>query len=559
MTPAPLTTVIESLSRCCSESMIDGEQGVAWRSAVAAGDFDSALLAVEESLSQTPDCPAARLWWVRCQLELGRVPITALTSPLEELLPQLRELSVLSMLSAYTYLRAALGLLERSQSRLAVSILERALEFCQSCDCLSQQQIDEISKFYAATLEEEINRAQQRRENKKYIGGLQEKLESTKGKKAKRFSLLPENGSAVESRKRRESPSAKSIIAAAMQPPVDGSTAKKETVEAPAVDAQMKEPAFVMALSGAESSEIPAPAAAPSSSRPFPFGLILILIFGISIVGSSVYLLRLYRDRVNTAQRLAMEIRLPAPRLLELPSITSAAGLGAGQTINTTLDAVGKRLQQLAFSKGKDAPAAKPGEEPAKEAEIDQQALNSEQARKLPEPKAAELKTEEDELESISRVPAAQNAIPESKIAKPDSQKFSKTPVEDVGTSPRKAPVPSDVAANNNLKVTPEGRVWGPPQPVDSAPAKPGSRSLDGSPVQSYEVQQYNPPLRYRTLAPTEVLSAPSLLAKSLAHLETQTPIDVTARMGQWLELRSAQGRVGYIYSQDAVEDRARK
>lgn len=72
--------------------------------------------------------------------------------------------------------------------------------------------------------------------------------------------------------------------------------------------------------------------------------------------------------------------------------------------------------------------------------------------------------------------------------------------------------------------------------------------------VRTYDVKVFEPPLKYKTITSTEVLSAPSLLSNSLARLNNDTHVLVTRKMGLWLEIRSSQGNIGYIYAQDASE-----
>jgi len=70
--------------------------------------------------------------------------------------------------------------------------------------------------------------------------------------------------------------------------------------------------------------------------------------------------------------------------------------------------------------------------------------------------------------------------------------------------------------------------------------------------IKAYDVERFDPPLKYKTITSTEVLSAPSLLSNSLARLKTDTHILVVRKMGLWLEIQSTQGSIGYIYAQDA-------
>jgi len=98
-----------------------------------------------------------------------------------------------------------------------------------------------------------------------------------------------------------------------------------------------------------------------------------------------------------------------------------------------------------------------------------------------------------------------------------------------------------------------DGRVYGPPP--TGALGSAGQRSLDGSPVRAYAVEEFNPPRNYRTLTRTKVLSSPSILAEQIEELEAERPIRVVSQVGMWLELESRKGRRGYIRSQDATPE----
>jgi hypothetical protein len=102
---------------------------------------------------------------------------------------------------------------------------------------------------------------------------------------------------------------------------------------------------------------------------------------------------------------------------------------------------------------------------------------------------------------------------------------------------------------SREMRVGPDGRIYGPPP----GPSDGANRSLDGSPMQPYEVKVFDRPVLYRTITSTNVLSAPSVLATAVARLESEATVQVTSRMGHWLEIESSGGRRGYIYAQNAV------
>lgn len=60
---------------------------------------------------------------------------------------------------------------------------------------------------------------------------------------------------------------------------------------------------------------------------------------------------------------------------------------------------------------------------------------------------------------------------------------------------------------------------------------------------------------RYRVLAPTRVISSPSIRAELITELRAGDMVVVEGQEGSWLRLRSKNGDLGYILRQDAVPD----
>ncbi len=96
------------------------------------------------------------------------------------------------------------------------------------------------------------------------------------------------------------------------------------------------------------------------------------------------------------------------------------------------------------------------------------------------------------------------------------------------------------------------------PELIDQSPKRVESRKINprlpkaSKGIKAYDVREFDPPLKYKTITSTEVLSSPSLLSNSLARLKLDTHVQVIRKIGLWLEIRSTQGRIGYIYAQDA-------
>ena len=173
------------------------------------------------------------------------------------------------------------------------------------------------------------------------------------------------------------------------------------------------------------------------------------------------------------------------------------------------------------------------------------------------------------EKEIAAPTPAVDNSEVESLNSIPDktSSPTSQTPVPKLPNLPTNSGNTIDLGSNNkgnqvkgqdpnpgNLRQGTDGRIFGPPQVNDPASGRNQERALDGSPLKSYEVERFDPPLVYETITATNVLAAPSLMSQTITRIKSGTPIHVSAVMGLWVEIKSNEGRVGYIFAQDAVK-----
>jgi len=68
-------------------------------------------------------------------------------------------------------------------------------------------------------------------------------------------------------------------------------------------------------------------------------------------------------------------------------------------------------------------------------------------------------------------------------------------------------------------------------------------------------VASFGTEARYRVLAPTRVISSPSIRAELITELRAGDTVVVDGEEGSWLRLRSKNGDLGYILRQDAVPD----
>ncbi|MCB0324844.1 MAG: hypothetical protein KDD69_14775 [Bdellovibrionales bacterium] len=481
--------------------------GRPWAAAVRERRYDEALAAIEQRLVEDPRDPETKLWWAYCQLRSGALPPTALTAPLDEIAPALEERPQLHRPGCATFTALAAALLKKSQPRLAVHMLTRVRALDTALDA------EERSAFYEAfgsLLDEECERAPLRREAKPYLE-LLEKNHAQVEQSRRSFAIPAATG---EKRRAAGSFTSRDILEAAA------------TAETPAEDAPFDAPKARLEKGSSRTTML-------------LLGALAFCLVAAVVLLAFVFVFSTPQDKAFS-ERLAIELSSPAPQSPLLPA-AEPLQVASRQVEPTNLDKVGERLKQLGVP-----PTADPA---APSQEVDQDALDPKNVRSLPAPT-------EDQLESLSELPDAGNDIKQNNVPLLDPGRSSKTPggysdiqIEDVGTSPRRAPVRPDSA--DPTYSDPEGRTYG--QPRDTDPARnPGNRGLDGQPITSESVEVFNPPLLYHTIAPTEVLAAPSLLAQSLARLEPNTPVHVTRRMGRWLELRSTGGRVGYIYAQDA-------
>ncbi len=474
-----------------------------WHALVEEQRSEEALEAIEQQMKERPNDPICRLWWVRCQLEIDTLPTTALSAPLDELFDKLNELPELKALYCGTYLRTARKLVDKDQYRLAVVMLERALSLS---DSISREDRSSLESFALQVVDDEIKRAQLRRENRSYISSLETKKELLEKQ-------VQEHSQAQLEADQEKKPE---------QPHRPGRLSAKQILNEAAEQTQPE-----------DEESVPV---GPSKKWRWAIAAMALPI-AVGTIGWELWQYSMTSKQATLPDGVAMNIELRQKPEMTLPTIKSG-----GNELDRTLDNVGMRLAKLALA-SKEKPAGTPGTDPG----IDHDALNPKHAATLDQPVAPE----NDELESIANIPDARNAIPANKLPSYDPSNAPGGTVESVGSSPSKAPIPK-AALGKDLKVDSAGRIYGPAKSADPVQIAPRRNALDGSPLRSYEVEQFNPPIVYTTIARTRVVSAPSLLNETLAELNANTPVHVTARMGRWLELRSTGGKVGYIYSQDA-------
>ena len=522
---SPLPESISGLSSL-EEALKDPQlPDTPWRAAAASREYATALELVERELATNSDKSVTKLWWVRLQVEQKVLPVTALSAPLNELTEPLRGEIKLATLAASTYLQIALALLERKQPRLAIPILEHALYFSRQSSHIEETKKTALADFYLEELGRELEQAPLRKEPESYLETIAKRIEDEKQARA------------------------------AYRAPTQ--VAPKPTT--PSITHLSSK--HILQQAEQEVAQSPTPHEIPEGRSRTASGSLLLLIclfllLGTAGVGAATWYLVLPALSAKPAEaKLAMSMGQEQRTEALLPELLPRQNEEQRRAhINTTLDTVGSRLRELDVgtndqSQEQGGTGNEQGENNngiSSSGQVDQSALDPSNAKSLPD---------DGELVSISTLPDGANDIPENSVPTSNPKDFSKNRVESVGNNPRGTAVSGRRDPRTQVRLDSNGRAIGNPQMQDPASPNRGNTALDGSALKSYEVEEFAPPKLFRTITSTEVLAAPSLLAKSLAHLEPQTPVHVTRKMGHWLELRSVKGKVGYIYAQDARAD----
>ncbi len=160
----------------------------------------------------------------------------------------------------------------------------------------------------------------------------------------------------------------------------------------------------------------------------------------------------------------------------------------------------------------------------------------------------AEIEVDKDEIESLNVIPDAGTNIPSS-VNIPLAKAINVPQPIDLGNSEKGAPI------QEMPERKADGKLYTPPSTTDPVAGKSTERALDGSSLKSYEVEKFDPPELYKTITGTNVLSAPSLMSPSIGRLNVGATVRVTSIMGQWTEIRSEAGRLGYIFLKDLKKE----
>lgn len=545
-----------------------------WFPFLTAENIRASIEKTHEYLAQNPEDVEAKLWWIDLECRMGVVPISALCSPLEEVADRIEEDLPKYALFAAVSLEIVSSLVQKEQTRLAVVIFRRAFSFAAKSGVLGRKEQFELRDYLEVVTGSEIERAKSRQEKQQYLGQLNELLVELRKFKPKvpvadrkpealpkpeqpsELDSLASNKSTEAQRKRRTVPlSAKSILqqsleASLPEPGVDSdhedwtleatssadldsSSAKQTRLEQPGTLDEQKKPKFSKEHEAYSStrehvrawlSKMSSPEALNGRSVTYGLiGLILLLILGALQYGQTPqYDIQPVTSRVSV---LGNDLKLP--ELTLLPPDDPSLGQKA-------LDSLRERLENS--TNRSPTPSEK---DAAKDASVDQEAIkmaNEVTASRLPETSPGKTVDTIADLSGDDR---------DAKIPPLDPERLGQMQVEDMGRQGPGVKVPGGLLGG-------DGRQYGPPPKQTEGLIDP----ITKQPVQAYEVQQFPKPRIFRLLSRTIVLSAPSAVGVQVGQLEKGDKVEVVASMGSWLELRSAKGRPGYIYSQDAEPEK---
>ncbi len=487
------------------EVLAEWMRGAPWEQTFGREDYLSSLTEIENRLQSDPNSLPAKLAWFACQARANHIPVSALCSSLEDFSKKLTDKSELSAPAFATLADIGIRLLQRGQQRLAVSLLEDAAGFLNTSDKVPPNTSRNFMQLLVQALRDEKARAEVRRESKEYIQALKTKLEKFE-KEAGKFQNQNADRNHVHKAQAPGVLNAKAILQQSWE--------ESQREKSPNVVTQNE----VMGRSANFKN---------------------LLIVGSScllVVGVLFAMWTVWQRETDSPHLAEIETKTPVSLALTLPDPGRANSPAPGlEKTSLNLDKLSERLKKIDLSISD--PKSEPGTA----------------ATSSPEPAA---------VKPIERTPVATKPEEQLPAAPEGTVPAGINETVDLGTAGRTKAVDgmatNSLATNSaGLSVGPDGRVFGPPAPANNEMRDPGT----GKAVRSYEVEQFNRPLLYKTITRTRVFSAPSMLAVSITTLDPESTIQVVSKMGLWLELKSLAGRRGYIYAQDAQligEDRKR-
>ncbi len=494
-------TLLPEIIASHTQAVLKSEKDSSWVEALREGNFTRALTELErEGLPNARE----RLWWIRSQLELKKVPLGVLTSPLEETFSEMKEDQALEELLVVTLLSIATDGFLRDQRRLALIMLTRAFQLVHT-------------SIHFKSAEKETIRTELKTHLSKELHELKAQTETVPKKKLQvqkdYIHLLEMQLAEIEAIK---------IVASSKPEAALPQTPRKEKIS--------KQFTSKSIIEHGTRDEIPVSAHAEIAASKNKANAMIV----VGLVLSCAALLFFFwsRSREGLRDRLAMATKAPNSGELLAPEIHGFDFKSVGLITSpaTSFENIQSSLDKLSKNEKSELPppSSPPEVEVEKESSTDAATSTSKgEHRDAPKQEVAVLPEEDKKAPLL------------------DPAKLSETKVEALGET-----FPSGSGVGGRVVRGPDGRLYGPP-PHRSG----GARELDGQELRGYEVNRFEPPKPYRTITETQVLEAPSLVAPSLSQLEANAKVQAVAQIGRWLEIRSTGGRVGYIYAQDAIAE----
>lgn len=480
-----------------SEELLKASNNCLWKEHYQQNNLQDAVDLIEIELPKTNSGDISeqfekRLWWTICHLELNQLPLVALCSPLLEIKENNSNNN--TNLIIITLVLATEKLSVRNQLRLALSTIEKAFSFGNSSAEFDHKNLELINDFFVSLLEEEIEKNKARREAKDYLVKLEQKLKVQKN---------------IVIKKVKEE-ATKDIVIEKLIDHIE-----IHHTSAPLIKLE-KQPNNIL-------------------QKLFATASLIALIY---LAWPKIQKLINKEDFKDSPFLSAVSFQFPTNTQAEIPDIRFASlEKNSG---NSSLDKVNERLKSLNQTAEN---AKKDLDQLSSSPEVDQAALTSKESLAL------KKSTSDQEVVPLTSPEPTQVPTPTAKTPPLEPNKMANLKVEDLDQQP--------ATTSPDLRVGKSGRVYGAPRTIDPTldpSGHPGKAvDLNGEPLKSYEVNQFSNSTLYKTIAPTNVLSAPSVVASTISHLETDTSIHVISEMGRWLELESRNGKRGYIYAQDAV------
>ena len=458
----------------------------------------------ESLLEEFPNDPLIKLLWGHAQSIKGDIPLPFIASSLIELTYNPEINLKYPRLSFLVSTEITNNLINAGELRSAIFLSKDYISKSRPDYFETNEEFSKLKEQLLETIEKEKNQAISKREASSYLTNLEEiKKEISKSKTPKLAKL--------------------NTIPTAVKSPI---------IEKNNLD----EDRFIL---GSQSTLSTIPNQSPvkdikqSKTGYFFFAIVLIagIVFGANISQITRYVKSINFESNSIEEKLIFESKLDNTEKPMLPNV----GPFSLDSLTPSLEDINKRLAKLNNNQNKSSV--------------------SDLSQSSPTPTV-----DDSEVESLNQIP--------DKLESPANQ----APVPKLPSPPANMGTPVDLGSNSKInttngnrpsgtttdpkqiKQTADGRIFGPPEVVDPTNGKNNQRALDGGPLKSYEVERFDPPLVYETITATNVLSAPSLLSQPITRLNSGTPIHVTATMGLWLELRSNEGKLGYIFSQDATK-----